>query len=178
MSAAIQIDGDTISTGSTHSGNGWERLTHSTTATDLATSVKVGLHVTSASDAFVFYADELVATAGMSGIPQLLGNRLNTWREEGDDITIIQGIVEDRNILVRGMGLLSSVSSGSDTMEINEYQARYLYNIAASLWFQQDIDQLDISDLNAAQRRQTHFANLVTQGNGAMAPIALLRGVV
>ena len=41
VSAAIQIDGDTISTGSTHSGNGWERLTHSTTATDLATSVKV-----------------------------------------------------------------------------------------------------------------------------------------
>ena len=178
VSAAIQIDGDTISTGSTHSGNGWERLTHSTTATDLATSVKVGLHVTSTADAFVFYADELVATAGMSGVPQLLGNRLNTWREEGDDITIIQGIVEDRNILVRGMGLLSSVSSGSDTMEINEYQARYLYNIAAALWFQQDIDQLDIADLNAAQRRQTHFQNLVNQGNGAMAPMALLRGVI
>ena len=126
----------------------------------------------------MFYADELVATAGMSGVPQLLGNRLNTWREEGDDITIIQGIVEDRNILVRGMGLLSSVSSGSDTMEINEYQARYLYNIAAALWFQQDIDQLDIADLNAAQRRQTHFQNLVNQGNGAMAPMALLRGVI
>ena len=58
ISACIQIDSDSISTGTTHSGGGWERLTHTLVATDLATSIKVGLHVTSASDAFVFYADE------------------------------------------------------------------------------------------------------------------------
>jgi hypothetical protein len=76
------------------------------------------------------------------------------------------------------MGHLSSVSSGSDTMEIDERQARYLYNLGAALWFQQDIDQLDTSDLNAAQRRQTHFQNLVDQGHGAMAAISLYKGVV
>ncbi len=179
VSAAIQIDGDTISTGSTHAGGGWERLTHTLVATDLATSIKVGLHVTSASDAFVFYADEIIATAGQSEIPSNLGTSLLTWREEGDNIILQESITTgDRNLHIRGMGLLEEVTSGSDTMSIDRQQARLLINQAAALWFQQDIDQLDISDLNAAQRRQTHFQNLVNQGHGAQAPIALKRGVV
>ena len=132
----------------------------------------------SSGTAFVFYADQLLVTAGFANIPQILGNRITTWREEGNDIVLLQGAVGDKNLLVRGMGHLSSVSSGSDTMEIDERQARYLYHVAASLWFQQDIDQLDVSDLNAAQRRYTHFANLVRENHGAMAPITLYRGVV
>ena len=76
------------------------------------------------------------------------------------------------------MGLLSAVSSGSDTMEIEHDQTRILYAHAAMLWFQQDLDQLDTADLNAAQRRYTHFANLVRENHGAMAPITLYRGVV
>ena len=179
ISAAIQIDSDSVSTGTTHSGGGWERLTHTLDAKDLDTSIKVGLHVTSASDAFVFYADEMVATAGQSEVPSLLGAPLLDWREEGDTIVIKSSISNsDRSLHVRGMGLLSSVSSGSDTMEIDQQQARLLINQAAALWFQQDIDQLDIADLNAAQRRQTHFQNLVNQGHGGMAPLALKKGVV
>ena len=179
ISAAIQIDSDSISTGTTHSGGGWERLTHTLDAKDLDTSIKVGLHVTSDSDAFVFYADEMVATAGQSEVPSLLGAPLLNWREEGDTIVIKSSISNsDRSLHVRGMGLLSSVSSGSDTMEIDQQQARLLINQAAALWFQQDIDQLDIADLNAAQRRQTHFQNLVNQGHGGMAPLALKKGVV
>ena len=177
VSAAIRLDNGTISIGDTHAGNGWERLTHTLVADGVSSSIKVGISVPSGT-AFVFYADQMVATAGPSNIPQLLGNRITTWREEGDDIIFWDGTVSDKNILVRGMGLISSVSSGSDTMEIDQRQARYLYNIAASLWFQQDIDQLDLADLNAAQRRQTHFQNLVNQGHGAMAPIALYKGVV
>ena len=178
VSAAIQLDSSSVSaSSSTHGGNGWERLTHTLVADGVSTSIKVGLSVTSGT-AFVFYADQLIVTAGPANIPQLLGERITTWREEGDDILLWEGAVSDRNILVRGMGLLSSVSSGSDTMEIDERQARFLYNQAASLWFQQDIDQLDIADLNAAQRRQTHFQNLVNQGHGAMAPITLFRGAV
>ena len=178
ISAAIQLDSGTVSTSSvTHSGNGWERLTHSLVADGVSSDIKCGVQVSSGT-AFVFYADSLLVTAGFTNIPQRLGARITTWREEGDDIVVIGGVVNDRNLLVRGMGHLSSVSSGSDTMEIDERQARYLYNVAATLWFQQDIDQLDVSDLNAAQRRYTHFANLVAQNHGAMAPIALYRGVV
>ena len=177
VSAAIQIDSDTISTGTTHSGGGWERLTHTLDATDLATSIKVGLHVTSTSDAFVFYADEYLATAGQSETPAVVGSPLLEWREEGDNI-LLKGTISnsDRSLHVRGMGLLSSVSSGSDTMEIDQFQARLLINTASALWFQQDIDQLDVADLNAAQRRYTHFQNLVNQGHGGMAPLALFKG--
>tara|TARA_R100000900_G_scaffold115976_2_gene90810 strand:+ start:35 stop:1378 length:1344 start_codon:yes stop_codon:yes gene_type:complete len=179
VSACIQIDSDSISTGTTHSGGGWERLTHTLDAKDLATSIKVGLHVTSASDAFVFYADELIATSGQSEIPSHVGAPLLDWREEGDNILVRSSISgTDRSLHVRGMGVLSALSSGSDTMEIDQQQARLLINQAAALWFQQDIDQLDIADLNAAQRRQTHFQNLVNQGHGSMAPLALMKGVV
>ena len=179
ISAAIQIDSDTISTGTTHSGGGWERLTHTLVATDLATSIKVGLNVTNTSDAFVFYADEIIATAGQSEIPKLIGTPITTWREEGDEI-VLRGSVShtDRTLRVKGMGLLSAVSSGSDTMEIEHDQTRILYAHAAMLWFQQDLDQLDTADLNAAQRRYTHFRNLAEQGRGAMAPMPLLKGAI
>lgn len=142
ISAAIQIDSDTISTGTTHAGGGWERLTHTLDAKDLATSVKVGLHVTSASDAFVFYADELIATAGQSEIPKLTGTPIMSWREEGDEILLRNAATQkDRTLRVKGMGVLSSVSTGSDTMEIEGDQLRILYAHAAMLWFQQDLDQ-------------------------------------
>jgi len=178
VSAAIQIDSDTISTGTTHSGGGWERLTHTLVATDLATSIKVGLHVTSTSDAFVFYADEIVATAGQSEIPQSLGSPIMGWREETDNI-IIHGIRSANNyqLRVRGMALLSSLSSGSDTMEIEGDQLRLLFSYAAMLWFQQDIDQLDDTEFQIAQRRFGHFRNMAATSKGRMAPITLLKGV-
>ena len=179
ISAAIQIDSDTISTGTTHAGGGWERLTHTLDAKDLATSVKVGLHVTSASDAFVFYADELIATAGQSEIPKLTGTPIMSWREEGDEILLRNAATQkDRTLRVKGMGVLSSVSTGSDTMEIEGDQLRILYAHAAMLWFQQDLDQLDVTDLNAAQRRYAHYRNLAEQGKGAMASMPLYKGAV
>jgi hypothetical protein len=179
ISACIQIDSDSISTGTTHSGGGWERLTHTLVATDLAISIKVGLHVTSASDAFVFYADEIIATAGQSEIPKLTGTPIMSWREEGDEILLRHAATQkDRTLRVKGMGILSSVSSGSDTMEIEGDQLRILYAHAAMLWFQQDLDQLDVTDLNAAQRRYAHYRNLAEQGKGAMAAMPLYKGAI
>ena len=142
-------------------------------------SVKVGLHVTSASDAFAFYADELIATAGQSEIPKLTGTPIMSWREEGDEILLRSAAThKDRTLRVKGMGLLSSISSGTDTMEIEGDQLRILYAHAAMLWFQQDLDQLDTTDLNAAQRRYTHYRNLAEQGKGAMASMPLYKGAV
>ena len=178
VSAVIQIDGDAFSTGSTHTGNGWERLTHSTVATDLNTSIKVGLHVTSDSDAFVFYADEIIATAGQSEIPISLGTPILGWREEVDNI-LIHGLrgSDNMNIRVRGMGFLSELSTGSSTMEIEGDQLRLLYATAAMLWFQQDIDQLDDTEFQIAQRRFGHFRNMANASTGSMAPMALYKGV-
>ena len=178
VSAVIQIDGDAFSTGSTHTGNGWERLTHSTVATDLNTSIKVGLHVTSDSDAFVFYADEIIATAGQSEIPRTVGQPILGWREESDDI-LIHGLRarDNKNIRVRGMGFLSELSTGTSTMEIEGDQLRLLYATASMLWFQQDIDQLDDTEFQIAQRRFGHFRNMANASTGSMAPIALYKGV-
>ena len=127
----------------------------------------------------MFYADEIIATAGQSEIPKLIGTPITTWREEGDEI-VLRGSVShtDRTLRVKGMGLLSAVSSGSDTMEIEHDQTRILYAHAAMIWFQQDLYQLDTADLNAAQLRYTHFRNLAEQGRGAMAPMPLLKGAI
>ena len=177
VSAAIQLDSSSVSVGDTHSGGGWERLTHTLVADGVSSSIKVGVSVTSGT-AFVFYADEIIATSGQSELPQPIGSPIMGWREETDNI-IIHGhkTSADRQLRVRGMGLLSSVSSGSDTMEIEYDQLRILYAHGAMLWFQQDIDQLDTADLNAAQIRYRHYRSLAEQGRGAMAPMPLLKGV-
>ena len=177
VSAAIQLDSSSVSVGSTHSGGGWERLTHTLVADGISSSIKVGVSVTSGT-AFVFYADEIIATSGQSELPQPIGSPIMGWREETDNI-IIHGhkTSADRQLRVRGMGLLSSVSSGSDTMELEYDQLRILYAHGAMLWFQQDIDQLDTADLNAAQIRYRHFRSLAEQGRGAMAPMPLFKGV-
>ena len=100
------------------------------------------------------------------------------WREETDNI-VIHGIRSDNNyqLRVRGMAPLSSVSSGSDTMEIEGDQLRLLFSYAAMLWFQQDIDQLDDTEFQIAQRRFGHFRNMAATSKGRMAPITLLKGV-
>ena len=177
VSAAIQLDSSSVSVGSTHSGGGWERLTHTLVADGISSSIKVGVSVTSGT-AFVFYADEIIATSGQSELPQPIGSPIMGWREETDNI-VIHGhkTSADRQLRVRGMGLLSSVSSGSDTMELEYDQLRILYAHGAMLWFQQDIDQLDTADLNAAQIRYRHFRSLAEQGRGAMAPMPLFKGV-
>ena len=177
VSAAIQLDSSSVSVGSTHSGSGWERLTHTLVADGVSSSIKVGVSVTSGT-AFVFYADEIITTAGQSEIPQSIGSPIMGWREETDNI-LIHGIRGSSNfqLRVRGMAPLSSVSSGSDTMEIEADQLRLLYAYGAMLWFQQDIDQFDDIDLQSAQRRFAHFRNMIVGAKGKMAPITLLKGV-
>tara|TARA_R100000458_G_C8271637_1_gene246372 strand:+ start:1464 stop:2771 length:1308 start_codon:yes stop_codon:yes gene_type:complete len=176
VSATIVLD-STASVGSTHSGNGWERLTHTVVADGVSSSIKVGVSVTSGT-AFVFYADEIIATAGQSELPKPVGTPIMGWREESDNI-VLHGIrgADNMNLRVRGMAPLSSLSSGSDTMEIEGDQLRFLFAQAAMLWFQQDIDQLDDTEFQIAQRRFGHFRNMVATSKGRMAPITLLKGV-
>ena len=176
VSAAIQLDSNSVSVGSTHSGSGWERLTHTLVADGVSSSIKVGVSATSGT-AFVFYADNMLATAGPSEIPQSLGIPVEVWREEGDNIRVVEGLSKDRNLLVRGHGILSSVSSGSDTMEIDGEQVHLLYNIAAQSFFQGDIDSFDSSEQTEALRRWAHFRNREAEGIGQMSPLALLRTV-
>ena len=174
ITAAILVDSGTATTGTAHSGSGWERLTVSANIGDVATSLEVGVTVSSGA-AFVFYADELIAVAGPSEVPQPRGQRVGLWREEGANIVLRERLPNDRNLAIVGCGLLSSVSDGTDTMEVDGEQLRRLYALSAVEFFQGDIDQLADTDMNAAQRRWRHYQNRVDEGQGAMTLPAIYR---
>jgi len=179
VSAAIQLDSSSVSVGSTHSGLGWERLTHTIVADGVSSSIKVGVSVTSGT-AFVFYADEIVAVAGQSEIPRVGINKIFSWREEGASIRVMSSTPQDRNLLVRGMGMVdfSQIgTTGSSTVELNQSQRRCLYNYAAMELFQGEIDTLDTTEQREAINRYNHFRNRVNEGTGMMPSMAMLRNV-
>ena len=180
VKAAIQFDSDSAVVGTAHSGKGWERLKVSSSDQSIATSIKVGLQVVNATGAdMVGYADEVIASAGSSEIPQMTGNPIFIWREEADEIVVPIGIAGDQNMLVAGHGLLSSVSSGSDTVEIDGQQLIYLYNIAAQLFFQQDIDQIQDDAQITSLRTFRHFNNRMSDEHiGMMSLLPLRRDVI
>ncbi len=107
-------------------------------------------------------------------------NKLFAWREEGDSVRIFDSIPQDRNILIRGMGMLdfSQLSTtGSNTVELNQSQRRMLYNFAAMELFQGEIDTLDTSEQREAINRFNHFRNRVNEGLGMMPSMAMIRNV-
>jgi hypothetical protein len=127
----------------------------------------------------VCYTDEAITVAGASEPPQIVGNSVLQWREEGSEIVMPFVIGTNQNLLIIGHGLLSSVSSGTDTMEIDGLQLRYLYNTAASLFFQGDIDQFeDREQQDVALRTWTHFNNRRNEDvAGTMSLIPMRRSV-
>jgi hypothetical protein len=182
IKAAIQFDSGTVATGSVaHSGNGWERLEVNGADESIATSIKVGIYVQNASGSdMVCYTDEAITVAGPSESPQLTGGIVMQWREEGSEIVMPYSLGTNRNLLIVGHGLLSSVSSGTDTMEIDGLQLRYLYNTAASLFFQGDIDQFeDAAQQGIALKTWAHFNNRREEAMvGSMSLIPLRKSVI
>ena len=85
---------------------------------------------------------------------------------------------QDRNLLVRGMGMLDFTqvsTTGSNTVELNQSQRRMLYNYAAMELFQGEIDTIDSTEQQEALNRFNHFRNRVNERVGAMPPIAMIR---
>ena len=171
VSAAISVDSGTAVVGTSHAGGGWERLSVSTVLGAVSSSVKVGVYATSGT-ALTFYADELIATAGRTEAQRPQSDPLPFFRETGDEIYIPYTIPDSQQIVVEGMGLLSSVSSGTDTVEIGGTQLQRLYAHAAIEFFQGDIDQLDDAEQQAALRKLTRFRNRINSGQGMMASIS------
>jgi len=171
LSAAISLDGGTAVTGSTHSGGGWERLTVATNVGAVSTSIQVGVYATSGT-ALTFYADELIATSGPSEETRPYSDPISYWREEGDNIYIPFTIPTSQQIVVEGMGLLSSVSSGTDTMEIAGTQLQRLYAYAAEAFFQQELDQMDETEQGAVLKKLTRYRHRIDSGRGVMASVS------
>lgn len=175
VSLGIEIDDGTIDTGSTHTGNGWERLTHTVVGDSIDTKLEIGLHVTS-STAFVFYADEIIVTAGQSEIPQSGRDEIWDWYESGDNIVLRSQYSDQRNLLIVGMGELTSISStGSSTMELEDEEARQLYYNAAQVYLEGRVNSGDGAQQNQNQRTLTMYRNRAESGVGMMIPPALMK---
>jgi len=178
VSAAVRFDSGSVTTGaSAHAGGGWEHLTVSLSVGDVTSSIDVGVQVSSGA-AFTFYMDELIATSGPSEIAQLNGWPVQMWREEGDYIVIDQFLPGDAQLLVVGMGILESLTSGTSTMTLEPHQRKFLYRVAASEFFDGDIDVIDSTGLTDALRRSTHYRNRAEESFGQMMPVPLIRSAV
>lgn len=174
VSAFIQVDSSSVVTGTAHTGKGWERLTVSTDATAITTSIKVGIQISSGT-VFTCYLDEAIATAGREELPRAGRIAIRNWQEQGDDIYVTEAVPENHNLLVVGMGMLDFTNISSAAQEINENARRMLYNQAAMLLFQSEIDTLDSTEQQEAINRFNHFRNRMNESLGAMAPMAMLR---
>ena len=72
---------------SSHSGGGgWERLTVSTTASNVGSTIKAGLSFGSNSAIYTVYADEAILTSGPSASPLGYETIVFDWDEEGDNL--------------------------------------------------------------------------------------------
>ena len=174
VSAFLQTDSDTVVTGDSHTGNGWERITVTTVANNVSSSIKAGIQISS-GDAFTCYADEAIATSGREEMPRAGRIAIRNWREEDTQIRITEAIPEDHNLMIVGMGMLDFGNLSSSAQEINESSRRLLYNVAASILFQGEIDTVDTTEQQQALNRFNHYRNRTNEMLGGMTPMAMIR---
>jgi len=150
VSAFLQTDSDTVVTGDSHTGNGWERIIVTTTADN-------------------------VATSGREEMPRAGRIAVRNWREEDTKIRITEAVPEDHNLMIVGMGMLDFANLSSSAQEINQNTRRLLYNVAASILYQGEIDTVDATEQQQALNRFNHFRNRTNEMMGGMTPMAMIR---
>ena len=178
VSPMIQIDSDTAVTGTAHSGGGWERLTASTTASNIGSTIKVGLSFGSNGSIYTVYADEAMLTSGSTEVP--LGNEsiIHDWREEGDYIRFIGTPVSLYQMHVVGVAHLETLSTtGTTTITLEPHQRDLYYSYAAERFFEAELDQTSFEDQTAILRTIQHYRNRREEGVGAMIMPSLKKGV-
>lgn len=160
VKAAVSLDaGSNWTLGDAHSGKGWQRLTVTATGHRNGTSdIYVGFEVKAAVSVSVYF-DEAILVAGPSAEPAVKGDPVLDWVAEGRELVVPGLIAPYESLVLEAVGPVSSVSSGTDTMEIDERQARTLYYAAASILKEQEFDAAQGDELNSAQRIDTHWRN-------------------
>ena len=174
ISPFVQIDSDAVVTGSAHTGNGWERLTAVTDANNVGSTIKVGIQISSGAQ-FTCYVDEAIATAGREELPRAGRVAIRNWYEQDDKIYVLEKIPAGHNVLVVGMGMLDFSNLSTTAQEINENARRMLYNHAAMLLYQSEIDTVDSTEQQEALNRFNHFRNRANENVGTMVPMSMLR---
>ena len=107
--------------------------------------------------------DELVTTAGRADNPYPQAQIIKQWYPENSSVVIPSGVPENSNLLIEGVAPVSSVSSGTDTMEVGENRYELLFQSAMAVLSSGEFNESDDNELNALQRRNTHSRNRVSE---------------
>ena len=178
VSAMIQIDSDTATTGTAHSGGGWERLTVSATASNVGSTIKVGLSFASNSAIYTVYADEAILTSGASESPLGSEVRVYDWREEGDYFRFLGTPNSLYQIHVVGAAQLETLdTTGTTTITLEPHQRDLLYSYGAERFFEGELDQTSYEDQTSILRTIQHYRNRRLEGVGEMILPPLVQGV-
>jgi len=133
---ASRVSADLVgSQGGLHTGNGWERLTATTTTAQGATTITGGVHCTAGAQ-IDFYVDEAIM---ISGPTEPYGDDfvpLRNWKwtppvegaGNGGILEFAHPLPEKQRILIFGRDLLSAVTADSDTFEVDADLLMPLYD--------------------------------------------------
>ena len=178
VSPMVQIDSDSVVTGTAHSGNGWQRLTVSTTSSNGGSTIKVGLSFASNGSIYTVYADEAILTSGPSEIPKGFESVIFDWTEEGDYLTFLTAPPSHYNLHVVGCGALETLTAGADTITLEPHRVNLLLDYAALTFFEGELDQTSAEDQNAILRQITHYRNKTQNGRGEMVAPSLKKNLL
>jgi hypothetical protein len=178
VSPMLQIDSDTAVTGTSHSGGGWERLTVSTTASNVGSTIKAGLSFASNSAIYTVYADEAILTSGPSASPLGYETIVFDWDEEGDNLVFKSQPPPHYQLHVVGCGALETLTAGADTITLEPHRVNLLLDYAALTFFEGELDQSSTDDQNAILRQITHYRNKTQTGKGEMVAPSLKKNLL
>ena len=178
VSPMVQIDSDTAVTGTAHSGGGWERLTVSTTSSNVGSTIKVGLSFASNSAIYTVYADEAILSSGSSETPKGYESIVFDWTEEGDNLTFLTAPPSHYNLHIVGCGALETLTAGADTITLEPHRVNLLLDYAALTFFEGELDQTSADDQNAILRQITHYRNKTQNGRGEMVAPSLKKNLL
>ena len=178
VSPMVQIDSDSAVTGTAHSGGGWQRLTVSTTSSNVGSTIKVGLSFASNGSIYTVYADEAILTSGPSEIPKGFESVIFDWTEEGDYLTFLTAPPSHYNLHVVGCGALETLTAGADTITLEPHRVNLLLDYAALTFFEGELDQTSAEDQNAILRQITHYRNKTQNGRGEMVAPSLKKNLL
>ena len=178
VSPMVQIDSDSVVTGTAHSGGGWQRLTVSTTSSNVGSTIKVGLSFASNGSIYTVYADEAILTSGPSEIPKGFESVVFDWTEEGDYLAFLTAPPSHYNLHIVGCGALETLTAGADTITLEPHRVNLLLDYAALTFFEGELDQTSAEDQNAILRQITHYRNKTQNGRGEMVAPSLKKNLL
>jgi len=164
VKAAIRTDAGSWSVGESHGGDGYERLSVALSDQSISSSIHVGVQIVNGSaDTYTAYTDEWLATAGRTENPYRTGSPILHWYREGDTLVIPSGVSQGNQLLAQGIGTISALTTGASTTEVGEDRYELLFQSAIAAMTESEFQELDSTELNGAQRLNTHARNRLSE---------------